>query len=145
MQLKSLDQWLGYIDSVRPTEVDLNLDRIRFIYKKKLIHERLYNFNTSICNLKNSINLQTHFLKRMTRSSSPVRTPGFHPGNRGSNPLRDVFVGSVANAAVLEFILCFHGDHLDRGNLAFCTSPLIAFRVLVLRVSKPRCIFQSWT
>ena len=34
MQLKSLDQWLEYIDSVRPTEVDLNLDRIRFIYKK---------------------------------------------------------------------------------------------------------------
>ena len=25
----------------------------------------------------------------MSRSSSQVRTPGFHPGNRGSNPLRD--------------------------------------------------------
>lgn len=24
----------------------------------------------------------------MVRSSSQVRTPGFHPGNRGSNPLR---------------------------------------------------------
>jgi len=34
MQLKSLDQWLEYIDLVRSTEIDLNLDRIRFIYKK---------------------------------------------------------------------------------------------------------------
>ena len=26
---------------------------------------------------------------QLSRSSSQVRTPGFHPGNRGSNPLRD--------------------------------------------------------
>ena len=28
-------------------------------------------------------------MKFLSRSSSQVRTPGFHPGNRGSNPLRD--------------------------------------------------------
>ena len=27
----------------------------------------------------------------MSPSSSQVRTPGFHPGNRGSNPLGDIF------------------------------------------------------
>ena len=38
--------------------------------------------------MKNSIDLQTVFFEIMARSSSQVRTPGFHPGNRGSNPLR---------------------------------------------------------
>ncbi len=38
-------------------------------------------------------------------SSSPVRTPGFHPGDRGSNPLGDAKISKKETIGERQFLV----------------------------------------
>ena len=73
-------------------------DDIEKFQRRNLVRNLEYLFvddGSSDDSIKKVLNLHTQ--NTLVRSSSQVRTPGFHPGNRGSIPLRTAKINFMAN------------------------------------------------